>query len=105
MFKKVFGEEKDIKPFKYLLELILESKPKKIRVSITRTRRTLKTTVDVIIELEGDMKIVIEMNRTMTQEITDRNLIYMFRIMVNDLRHEESYNMYKNMLISSKKEF
>ena len=97
MFKKVFGDEKDIKPLKYLLELILEIKPKKIRVLnneiLGEQYSSKKTTVDVIVELEGGMKIGIEMNRTMTQEIIDRNLVYMFRIMANDLKHGESYDL------------
>ena len=96
MFKKVFGADLDKRPLKYLLKLILEIEPKEIRILnneiLGDSFSSKKTTVDIIVELEDGIKIGIEMNRTISQEIIDRNLIYMFRIMGNALEKGGKYD-------------
>lgn len=95
MFKKVFGDENNKRPLKYLLKVILGMEVKDLRILnseiLGESIRSKKTTVDLIVTLEDGMKIGIEMNRTISKEVIDRNLIYMFRIMANDLKHGERY--------------
>ena len=95
MFKKVFGDEKDKRPLKYLLKVVLGIDAKKIRILnneiLGESYRSKRTTVDLIVELEDGTKIGIEMNRTVSKEVIDRNLVYMFRMMGSDLKHGEKY--------------
>ena len=95
MFKKVFGNEEDKRPLKYLLKLILGVEIKDLKILnseiLGESIESKKTTVDLIVTLEDGKKVGIEMNQTVSQEIIDRNLIYMFRIMANSLRHSEGY--------------
>ena len=95
MFKKVFGDENDKRPLEYLLKVVLEMEVKDLRILsneiLGESIDSKKTTVDLIVTLEDGKKVGIEMNKTVSKEIIDRNLMYMFRIMSNSLRHNENY--------------
>lgn len=95
MFKKVFEDEGDKRPLKRLLKVTLGLDAKNIRILnneiLGENIDSKKTTVDLIVELECGTKISIEMNRTVSKEIIDRNTVFMFRMLGSSLKHSEEY--------------
>ena len=98
MFKKVFGDSKDQMPLKKLLDCVLGIKPKEITIlnpEIVGTSYYNKgTIVDLIVEIEDGTKIGIEMNTNVNKGLINRNLFYMFKIMV---QNRKKGSMYKNL--------
>lgn len=95
MFKKVFGDENEQEPIKYLLKCILDIEVKRVKVLnneiIGEGIRDKKTSVDLIVELSSGTKIGIEMNTNVNHYLINRNIFYMFRIMSRDLLVGENY--------------
>ena len=98
MFKKIFGDSKDQKPLKKLLNCVLGINPKEITIlnpEIVGTSYYNKgTIVDLIVEIEDGTKIGIEMNTNVNKSLINRNLFYMFKIMV---QNRKKGSMYKNL--------
>ena len=98
MFKKIFGDSKDQMPLKKLLDCVLGINPKEITIlnpEIVGTSYYNKgTIVDLIVEIEDGTKIGIEMNTNVNKGLINRNLFYMFKIMV---QNRKKGSMYKNL--------
>ena len=96
MFKKVFGNNEDKKPLKYLLECILGITPTKITILnseiLGSSYYDKRTTVDLIVEIDDGTKIGIEMNTNVNKYLINRNLFYMFKIMSKDIKVGEGYD-------------
>ena len=98
MFKKVFGNAEDKMPLKKLLDCVLGIKPKEITILnseiIGSSYYNKGTIVDLIVEIEDGTKIGIEMNTNVNKNLINRNLFYMFKIMV---QNRKKGSMYKNL--------
>ena len=96
MFKKVFGDEKDQKPLRKLLECILGIYPEKIVILnpeiLGTSYHDKRTSVDLIVKLEDGTKIGIEMNTNVNKHLINRNLFYMFKIMSKDMKKGTLYD-------------
>lgn len=96
MFKKVFGNEEDKRPIKYLLKCILDIEVADVEILnqeiIGEVFGDKTPTVDLIVKLNDGTKVGIEMNTNVNTQLLNRNLFYMFRIMGRDLKKGESYN-------------
>ena len=99
MAKKIFGNEKDIKPVKYLIKQILNINAKEIKVLnneiIDRPYLDKKYAVDLLVETEDKKVIGIEINTDVSNKLVSRNLRYMCRIMSEDLKPNEDYERLK----------
>ena len=98
MFKKVFGDKEDQMPLRKLLECVLGIKPKEITILnseiIGSSYYNKGTIVDLIVEIEDGTKIGIEMNTNVNKSLINRNLYYMFKMMV---QNRKKGSMYKNL--------
>ena len=98
MFKKVFGNAEDKMPLKKLLECVLGIRPKEITILnqeiVGSSYYNKGTIVDLIVEIEDGTKIGIEMNTNVNKSLINRNLFYMFKIMV---QNRKKGSMYKNL--------
>ena len=78
MFKKVFGNENDKEPIKYLLKQILNIEAKDVKIlnneAIDKPYKDKKIAVDLVVELLDGTKIVVEANTEVGKEVIDRNL-------------------------------
>jgi len=99
MAKRIFGNEKDTKPIKYLLKQILNIKVKEIKVMnneiIDRPYRDKKYSVDLLVKTEDNVVIGIEINSDVSNKLISRNLRYMCRIMGEDIKPHEDYDKLK----------
>ena len=95
MAKKVFGDEKDLRPIKFLLKQILDINAEKVIILnneiIDKPYKDKKYSVDLIVEVEGK-KIGVEVNTNVTPYVIDRNVFFMTRIMSRDLKPSEEYS-------------
>ena len=96
MFKKIFGDPKNLMPLKELLKCILEIEPKEITILnpeiIGSSYYDKGTIVDLIVEIEDGTKIGIEMNTNVNKYLINRNLFYMFKIISKDRKRGSLYN-------------
>ena len=99
MFKKVFGNENDKEPIKYLLKIILNINPRDVKIlnneAIEKPYKNKKIAVNLIVELDDGTKIIVEANTEVGKEILDRNLFYMCRMVSSSLRPMMHYNEFK----------
>ena len=105
LFKKVFGDPKDLIPIKYLLKQILNMSPSKITILnseiIGRPYKDKRVYVDLVVELEDGTKVGVEVNTDVEQKIIDRNFYLMCKNMSKDLRPNETYkNLKKHIQIN-----
>ena len=96
MFKKIFGNPKDLMPLRELIKCILEIEAKKITILnpeiIGSSYYNKGTIVDLIVEIEDGTKIGIEMNTNVNKYLINRNLFYMFKIISEDRKKGSLYN-------------
>ena len=96
MFKKVFGDENDLRPIRKLLKEILGINPKKIKIlnneKIGIPYRDKKIEVDLIVELSDGTKVNVEINTYEGKEIINRNVYYMCRNISKDLNSGYYYD-------------
>ena len=82
MFKKIFEDGGSTKTLKRLLKVTLGINAKSIRILnneiLGESVHSKKTTVDLIAFLDDGTKISIEMNKTVSEEIIDRNIAFIF---------------------------
>lgn len=92
MAKRVFGDEKDTRPIKFLLKQILDLEVDDVTILnnelIDKPYKDKKYSVDVIAEVKGK-KINIEVNTNVNTHVIERNLFYLARIMSRDLKPSE----------------
>ena len=105
LFKKVFGDPKDLIPIKYLLKQILNITPRKITILnseiIGRPYKDKRVYVDLVVELEDGTKVGVEVNTDVEQKIIDRNFYLMCKNMSKDLKPNEDYrNLKKHIQIN-----
>ena len=105
MAKKVFGDNKNQNQIKFLLKQILNIDPLYVKVLntkvIDRPYKDKKFEVDLLVKIDHKTYVGIEINTSVSKEITDRNLFYMTRIMSRDLKPKESFKkLYKHIQIS-----
>ena len=96
MFKKVFGNNKDMLPIKTLLKYVLDIEPKEVTILnseiIGSSYYDKGTIVDLIVEIEDGTKIGIEMNTYVNKYLIQRNLTYMFKMMGSNLKRGDTYD-------------
>ena len=96
MAKKVFGDEKDQRPIKFLLNQILGINAKEVKILnneiIDKPYKNKKFEVDLLVRTEEDTTIGVEINTEVSKAITNRNLFYMCRVMSRDLKPNEDFN-------------
>lgn len=99
MFKKIFGNENDKEPIKYLLKQILNIEAKDVKILnnevIEKPYKDKKIAVDLVVELIDGTKIVVEANTEVGQQIKDRNLFYMCRMISRNLKPKMHYNEFR----------
>lgn len=105
LFKKIFGDPKDLKPLKYLLKTCLNIEPKEITILspevLGQKYKTKRTYLDLLVKLEDGTKISIEVNTNPESYVIDRNLFYLFKVMGNDLKIEDEYtNLHKHIQLN-----
>ena len=105
LFKKVFGDEKDLIPIKKLLKEILNIESEKITILnselIGEPYKDKFIRVDLIVELYDGTKVNVEINTNVSKYIVDRNFYYMCRNISKDLNIGEEYkSMHKHIQIN-----
>ena len=95
LFKKIFGDPKDLKPLKYLLKTCLNIEPNEITILspevLGEKYKTKRTYLDLLVKLEDGTKISIEVNTNSENYLIDRNLFFLFKVMGNDLKTKNEY--------------
>lgn len=90
LFKKVFVDEKDLVPIKYLLKNILNEDISKVKILnselIGRPYKDKNVQVDLVVELKCGTKVSVEINTNVSQEYINRNIYYMCRNVSKDLK-------------------
>ena len=102
LFYKVFGEEKRIDALKYIIEQILNVKVKSIRILngkiLGNKFRTKRSYLDLLVILNDDTKLSIEINTDTSNIVMERNLIFIFKVMANDVKIENKYSDLSNFI-------
>lgn len=107
MFKKVFVENKEY--LKILLERILDIKIMELEILneelIGDYYDKKKTVLDLVVKITESEIINVEVNTDSKNSIMNRNLVYLCRLISNDLKKEEKYkDLRKHIQINLDKE-
>lgn len=96
MFKRVFGDEKDTKPIKFLIKEILDIDVDDIKIYnselLGENYFDKKNEVDFIARVNDDNIINIEINTNVSKEVINRNILYICRIVSRNLKTNENYH-------------
>ena len=96
VFKKIFGNEKDLEPIKCLLKRILNIDAKEITILnselIGKPYIDKKVSVDLIVKIEDGTNIMIEINTDVNNALIDRNFFYLCRVISKSLKYTRRYN-------------
>ena len=102
LFYKVFGEEKRIKFLIYIIEEILNVKVKSIKLLngkiLGEKYKTKRSYLDLLVTLNDDTKLSIEVNTDTSNIVMERNLIFIFKVMANDVKIEDKYADLSNFI-------
>ena len=102
LFYKVFGEEKRIKFLIYIIEEILNVKVKSIKLLngkiLGEKYKTKRSYLDLLAILNDDTKLSIEVNTDTSNIVMERNLIFIFKVMANDVKIEDKYADLSNFI-------
>lgn len=102
MVKKILGNSEKIERIKLLLYYIFGINPKKITILNTeileRPYKDKKIYVDLIVEVDDNVKINLESNSKVVQETIDRNLFYSFRNISTSIKPGEGFNTLKQYI-------
>ena len=96
LFFKVFGEEDKLESLTYLIEETLNIKVKNIEIKNSKLLgqkfKTKRSYLDLLVLLNDDTKISIEINTNTSKTTMERNLLFIFKVMVNDIKIDKNYN-------------
>lgn len=102
LFYKVFGEEKRINFLKYVIEEILNVKVKSIKLLngkiLGEKYKTKRSYLDLLVILNDDTKLSIEVNTDTSNTVMERNLIFILKVMANDVKIEDKYGDLSNFI-------
>ena len=95
LFYKVFGEEDKLDSLIYLIEQTLKVKIKDIKLLSGKVLgdnyKTKRSYLDLLVSLNNDTKLNIEINTNTSKMTLDRNLIFIFKVMGNDIKIKDKY--------------
>ena len=96
LFFKVFGEEDKLESLTYLIEETLNIKVKNIEIKNSKLLgqkfKTKRSYLDLLVSLNDDTKLSIEVNTNTSKTTMERNLLFIFKVMVNDIKIDTNYN-------------
>ena len=96
MAKKIFGDNNNKGPIKFLLNQILGITPKDVKVLnneiVDRPYKDKKFEVDLLVVTDDNITIGVEINTNISKAIINRNLFYMCMIMSRDLKPREDFS-------------
>ena len=96
LFYKVFGEEDKLDSLTYLVEETLNIKVKNIEIKNSKLLgqkfKTKRSYLDLLVSLNDDTKLSIEVNTNTSKTTMERNLLFIFKVMVNDIKIDKNYN-------------
>ena len=102
LFYKVFGEEDKLDSLIYLIEQTLEVKIKDIKLLSGKVLgdnyKTKRSYLDLLVSLNNDTKLNIEINTNTSKMTLDRNLIFIFKVMGNDIKIKDKYTNLLNYI-------
>jgi len=94
-FKKIFANPNDTKLLKSLISIILNEEIKSVTIMspevVGDKINVKKSYLDLLVELKNKAKINIEINSNPQNYTTNRNLIYLFKVMGRDLTSKDKY--------------
>ena len=100
LFKKIFGDENNINPFRTLIKRTLNINPKVIEILnvelINRPYKDQKNAVDLIVQIDEGIKINIEINTSVDQSLINRNVRLLCLNMSKDLEPGATYREIKS---------
>ena len=95
LFYKVFGEEDKKKFLIYIIEETLKVKVKSIKILngkvLGERFSTKRAYLDLLVALNDNTKLSIEINSDLSRRILERNMLFLFKIMANDVKISEEY--------------
>ena len=95
LFYKVFGEEDKLDSLIYLIEETLNVKIKDIKLLSGKVLgdnyKTKRSYLDLLVSLNNDTKLNIEINTNTSKATLERNLIFIFKVMGNDIKIKDKY--------------
>ena len=95
LFYKVFGEEDKLDSLIYLIEQTLKVKIKDIKLLSGKVLgdnyKTKRSYLDLLVSLNNDTKLNIEINTNTSKATLERNLIFIFKVMGNDIKIKDKY--------------
>lgn len=95
MFKRVFGDEKDTKPIKFLIKGILDIDVEDIKIYnselLGENYFDKKNEVDFIARINDNNIVNIEINTNISKEVINRNILYVCRIVSRNLKTSEYF--------------
>lgn len=96
MFKRVFGDENNTKPIKFLIKEILDIDVDDIRIYnselLGENYFDKKNEVDFIARINDNNIVNIEINTNISKEVINRNILYVCRIVSRNLKTSEKYH-------------
>ena len=96
MFKKVFGDENDKRPIKYLIKQILDLDVEEIEIYnnelLGEKYVDKKNEVDLIFKSDNKDVINIEINTSFGKTVINRNLLYLCRVVSRNLKSKDKYS-------------
>lgn len=95
VFKLIFGDANHLERLNLLLSVTLKKKVEVIKLYpndlLDDNRKNKKNEVDLLCKLDGEY-VSIEVNTDLTQNVVDRNIAFVSRIMSKDLKPGEEYS-------------
>ena len=95
LFYKVFGDDNDTEPLKWLIKQILNIEPVEVQILNGKVLgdkyKTKRSYLDLLVKLQDNTKVSIEVNTNTGKYVTDRNLFFLAKVMGNDLKVNDSY--------------